>query len=90
MGDVAASLIAQNVVYQNGGRGIHVFRSSNVWVVNNTVYENVLDDAGDWGGSACCHRHQGNINVGGIRADPVRNVHLVNNLVTNWTRTPRA
>jgi parallel beta-helix repeat protein len=90
MGDAPATLIAENVVYQNGGRGIHVFRSSNVWVINNTVYQNVLDDAGDWGGWSCCRRHQGNINILGIKDEPVRNVHLVNNLVTNWKPNPQS
>ncbi len=34
------TLIENNVVYNNGGRGIHVFVSSNVTVINNTVYAN--------------------------------------------------
>lgn len=34
------TLIENNVVYNNGGRGIHVFVTDNVTVVNNTVYQN--------------------------------------------------
>lgn len=38
----ARTLIADNVVYDNGGRGIMVFESSRVDVVNNLAYNNVL------------------------------------------------
>lgn len=34
------TLVENNLIYDNGGRGIHVFRSSNVDVVNNTCYMN--------------------------------------------------
>ncbi len=34
------TLVGGNVSYANGGRGIHVFRTSNVTVANNTVYGN--------------------------------------------------
>lgn len=34
------TLIENNVVYQNGGRGIHVFESDAVDVINNTSYQN--------------------------------------------------
>jgi parallel beta-helix repeat protein len=37
------SLVSYNVSYANGGRGIHVFRTSNVTVANNTVYGNGTD-----------------------------------------------
>src|SRR6202046_5328374 len=37
------TLITGNVSYDNGGRGIHVFRTSNVTVANNTVYGNGTD-----------------------------------------------
>jgi parallel beta-helix repeat protein len=38
-------LAAFNVVYNNGGGGIHVNGSSNVTVANNTCYNNYLDPA---------------------------------------------
>ena len=37
------TLVMTNVSYYNGGRGIHVFRSSNVTVANNTVFNNNTD-----------------------------------------------
>jgi len=37
-------LVADNVVYMNGGRGIHVNQITNkVYVINNTLYKNTLD-----------------------------------------------
>jgi len=37
------TLVAHNVAYGNGGKGIMVFRSSHVTVANNTAYNNNLD-----------------------------------------------
>jgi parallel beta-helix repeat protein len=37
------SLIANNVSFYNGGRGVHVFRTSNVTIANNTAYNNGTD-----------------------------------------------
>jgi parallel beta-helix repeat protein len=34
------TLITNNVVYDNYGRGIHVFESNNVYVINNTSFHN--------------------------------------------------
>lgn len=34
------TLVANNIVYNNGGRGIHVFQSANVDIFNNTTYRN--------------------------------------------------
>ena len=46
---VGTTLIANNVSYRNGGRGIHVFESDNVIIVNNTLYENNQDPyEGSW------------------------------------------
>ncbi|HLK31136.1 MAG TPA: choice-of-anchor Q domain-containing protein [Puia sp.] len=36
----SSTYIANNVVFGNGGRGIHVFSSDNVTVINNTSYYN--------------------------------------------------
>jgi hypothetical protein len=38
------ALIANNVIFHNGGRCIHVLNTSNVDVVNNTCYHNVETD----------------------------------------------
>ena len=43
---VGATLVANNVAFGNGGRGIHVYNSDNVTVVNNTLYENNQDPHG--------------------------------------------
>ncbi|MEL6981450.1 MAG: right-handed parallel beta-helix repeat-containing protein [Actinomycetota bacterium] len=40
----ARTLVADNVVYNNGGRGILVFQSSRVDVVNNVTYHNAFTD----------------------------------------------
>jgi parallel beta-helix repeat protein len=37
------TLVMNNVSYYNGGRGIHIFRASNITVANNTVYNNMTD-----------------------------------------------
>ena len=37
------TLVANNVVYSNGGKGIQIYRSSHVTVANNTAYNNNLD-----------------------------------------------
>jgi hypothetical protein len=37
------TLVAFNVTYAGGGAGIHVFRSENVTVANNSCYNNMLD-----------------------------------------------
>ncbi len=37
------TLVANNVSYNNGGKGVHVFRSDYVTVANNTAYNNNLD-----------------------------------------------
>ncbi|MEM8524980.1 MAG: right-handed parallel beta-helix repeat-containing protein [Bacteroidota bacterium] len=37
---VGTTLIENNLVYENGGRGIHVFESDNVDILNNTTYAN--------------------------------------------------
>jgi hypothetical protein len=43
-GDLAPTLIADNVVYMNGGRGIATLKTTGkVFVVNNTLYKNGLD-----------------------------------------------
>ncbi len=37
------TLVANNVTYYNGGKGVHIFRSGLVTVANNTAYDNNLD-----------------------------------------------
>jgi chitodextrinase len=43
-GSTPPALIANNLVYENGGAGIEVFHNAgDIWVVNNTAYANGLD-----------------------------------------------
>lgn len=37
------TLVANNVSYNNGGKGVHIFRSDYITVANNTAYDNNLD-----------------------------------------------
>jgi parallel beta-helix repeat protein len=39
------TFIANNIVYENGARGIHVFLSDNVTIINNTTYRNSSNPA---------------------------------------------
>lgn len=66
-GNISASrsLVRNNIVYNNGQRGICLTYSSNAVVINNTIYDNAWDPYynWDWG-------HQGEIaDVGGIAND---------------------
>ena len=40
-----STLVAFNLTYNAGGRGIHIFRSENVTVANNSCYKSALDVA---------------------------------------------
>ena len=40
-GYLGSTLIQNNLCYENGGRGVHVFRSKNVVAVNNTLVNNL-------------------------------------------------
>jgi len=43
------TLVVNNIVYNNGGSGIHAYESTNVDIVNNTAYNNNQTDELDWG-----------------------------------------
>jgi len=63
-------LIANNVIYQNGGRCINVFVVSNIWTVNNTCYKNGLDlSRNDWGE---------------MTTNNSKNGYFINNVVYAW------
>jgi hypothetical protein len=67
-GAIPPALIANNLVYENGGSGIEVLdNSGDVWVVNNTAYGNGLDP-----------QHHGPL--GEFFLAGARNVHLVNDI----------
>jgi hypothetical protein len=63
------TLIANNIVYNNGGSGIAVFKSANVDVVNNTTYQNVK--------SPDQQKH----NLGEINALRANQVRVFNNIM---------
>lgn len=65
------TLIENNVVYNNGGRGIHCFLSDNITIVNNTCYQN----------SATLEIDEGEITVYGNTANPSDNCSVYNNIL---------
>ena len=59
------TLIENNLIYDNGGRGIHVFRSEKVDVINNTCYMN---------------QKSADINAGEFTAIQAARVNFLNNI----------
>jgi Right handed beta helix region len=66
------ALIVNNVVYGNGGRCIENYVVTNVWVVNNTCYDNGLDLS--LGG------------VGNMVSHSANAEYFINNIVVSWNR----
>jgi hypothetical protein len=64
------SQVANNIVHDNGGRGIHTYSSSHVDIVNNTTWNNLL--------TASPH-----IGYGEIDAESCTDVNVVNNVAVN-------
>lgn len=64
------TLIANNISYRNGGRGLHVYSSAHVDIINNTTYDNML--------STSTH-----ITVGEIDAQASNDVNIFNNIAIN-------
>ncbi|HEX9957264.1 MAG TPA: right-handed parallel beta-helix repeat-containing protein, partial [Fibrella sp.] len=73
-GFTGKTLVSNNVVYNNGGAGVHVFKSSNTDVFHNTLYQNgwlsngtQLSSVGPLNGSGVTriNRFFNNIAVGG-------------------------
>ncbi|WP_051251116.1 sugar-binding protein [Paenibacillus harenae] len=60
------TLITNNIVYENGGSGIHTYRSMNVDIINNTVYNN----------SRSPH-----MNYANLFANASENINILNNIV---------
>ena len=68
------ALIVNNVVYGNGGRCIENNVVTNIWVVNNTCYDNGLDlTLGP---------------VGSITSHSASHEYFVNNVVQSWDNRP--
>jgi len=62
--------IANNVSYGNGGRGVHVYASQHVDIVNNTAYDNMLS-------------HSKDITCGEVDAVSAIDVNVLNNIGIN-------
>ncbi len=60
------TLVENNLIYNNGGRGIHIFRSEKVDVINNTCYQN---------------QKSADINAGELTAIESGEITFLNNLV---------
>ncbi|MBW4658268.1 MAG: right-handed parallel beta-helix repeat-containing protein [Drouetiella hepatica Uher 2000/2452] len=67
------TLVENNIVYRNGGRGIHVFESDAVDIINNTTYQNSQTP---------------NIQDGEITAINASNVQVYNNIIYAKTGLP--
>jgi hypothetical protein len=68
------ALVVNNVVYGNGGRCIENYVVTNIWVVNNTCYDNGLDLA--LGG------------IGSMTSNNSSNEYFINNIVQTWNNEP--
>lgn len=66
-------LVANNVVYGNGGRGIQALNNSNFWIVNNTSYSNGLDTSDSFGG---------------LVVNGASNGYIINNISVPWNGRP--
>lgn len=64
------TLIANNLVYENGGSGIHTFRANNVDIINNTIFNNGSTPELSWSE---------------LFANECNNVNLYNNIVYSRT-----
>src|ERR1043166_1841216 len=63
-------LIANNVVYENGGRCIETLTVTNIWVVHNTCYKNALD--------------LNEPGIGEIVSYNTKDSYFINNIVYAW------
>lgn len=67
----ANTLVQSNVVYNNGGRGIHVYYSRNVDIVGNTVAQNMRDEL------------NAGYNLGEINLSRAADVRVVGNILSS-------
>ena len=83
---VNQTLIAFNVVYNNGGGGIHIFNSEYVTVANNSCYNNYLDPYNRGSSRACIDSANGYANtylnnIAVAIPDRARHLHLLSDAV---------
>jgi Right handed beta helix region len=78
-GAVPPVLIANNVLYENGGRAVEVYHARGIWIVNNTAYMNALDLREGEGGKVGDYTANGS---------DTSDVHFVNDVAFSWTDRP--
>jgi hypothetical protein len=78
-GNTPPVLVANNLIYMNGGRCLHSLGSSHAWYVNNTCYMNGLDTR--VGGA---QEIDSIARTGHVTTDN----HYINNIVHAWTGRP--
>jgi parallel beta-helix repeat protein len=85
----AATLVENNLIYNNGGAGIAVFISNNVVVRNNTVFNNGRDPLGGYvGGEICVLNSSYAVVVNNIAvANPTTNPNLIAIHDQTWDHT---
>jgi hypothetical protein len=71
-GNTPPVLIANNLIYQNGGRCIHIYENQNKWIINNTCYHNILDHQ---------LKEETGVGVGEYSMIGSSNVYVINNTV---------
>lgn len=69
-----ASLVANNVIYGNGGRCIEANQVANSWIVDNTCYVNDLDT----------NEYVNGVGIGSITVSSATNGFVVNNISVVW------
>ena len=72
------TLVENNLVYNNGGKGLQILLSNNVMVRNNTAYHNNLDDYNDgtWRGEISNSQSSNNHFINNIAvSDPTVNIN---------------
>ncbi len=76
-GNLPPMLIENNVIFDNGGMGIHLYGAQNIWVIGNTLYKNTTEQEYP-------HRNaQAEISVYDVQQpyyEPAKNIHVLNNV----------
>jgi hypothetical protein len=67
-------LVANNIMYMNGGRGIHPYNYNHAWIINNTTYVNGLDTR--------VAQPYGPMEYGGHSG--LNDLHYINNISYGW------
>lgn len=76
-GNLPPTLIENNLIFDNGGRGFHPLGARNVWFVGNTLYRNGFDPYFPGPHAEIMGRSA----VYNALTLPLQNIHIINNLV---------